>query len=94
MSNHYIVRKRATGRCDLVRCLPESSAQVLREARAADLPIVGLFTRLSDAESAIDDAEGTCSRCEDGLGRHVCAECQAAILPAVLVASVAVGGAR
>lgn len=67
---------------------------VLLEARRLGLPIVGLFSQLADAEAAIDDAEGTCSRCEDGQGRHVCAECQAAILGPALAASVALGGAR
>ena len=93
-SHHYIVRKRPTGRCDLVRCPPESTPMVLLEARRAELPIVGVFTRLSEAEAEIDDAEGTCSVCSEGLGRHVCSECQAAVLPAALAVSVAMGGAR
>lgn len=63
-------------------------------ARFADAGIVGPFDSAELAFAAGDDASRCCSRCCGGRGRHVCPECQASILPAVLVASVAVGGAR
>ena len=62
--------------------------------RFADDGIKGPFTSAEDAFAANDDRNTVCSRCASGRGRHVCDECQAAILPAALAASVAIGGGR
>jgi hypothetical protein len=51
--------------------------------------VVGPFADADAALAGLDDRACVCSRCSGGRGRHVCAECQAAILPAVLCASVA-----
>ena len=83
-------------------CVPERGALMVSErakirwmlARFADDGIRGPYDSAEAAEAELDDRRGVCSRCAHGRGRHVCAECQAAILPAVLCASVAVGGGR
>jgi hypothetical protein len=55
--------------------------------------LVGPFADADAALAGLDDRASVCARCAKGRGRHVCAECQAAILPAVLCASVATKGA-
>lgn len=62
--------------------------------RFADDGIVGPFASAEDAFAACDDVHKMCRVCLRGRGRYVCPTCQAAVLPATLAASVAVGGAR
>lgn len=62
--------------------------------RFADDGIVGPFASAEEAFAACDDVHKLCRVCLRGRGRYVCPACQAAVLPASLAASVAVGGAR
>lgn len=70
------------------------TAKDVRWAHARHNRVGGPFDTIDEALAEGDDARSVCRTCSHGFGRHVCASCQAAILPAVLVASVAVGGAR
>lgn len=70
------------------------AAESVRWAKAHPSHVGGPYDSIDEALAAGDDARSVCRLCSRGTGQHVCASCQAAVLPAVLVASVAVGGGR
>lgn len=78
---------------DSIFCSARTAAGI-RWARARAERVIGPYDSADQAVAAVHDARGVCRVCSRGQGRHVCAECQAAILPAALVASVASVGAR
>lgn len=70
------------------------TAKDVRWAKANTSIVGGPYDSIDEAMAAGDDKRSVCRLCSRGTGQHVCASCQAAVLPAVLVASVAVGGGQ